>query len=624
MGEGRETQRYYEKPLLTYAMFLAALQLFTLALSELRIEFSAAISSAVFALSALTACLLTLHGAAARVEPAQKGGQSRLVVAAILFALGAAVCCYAPLLDLALTTLDSSYDGNSYHIPPIERWREKGYVHWISLGGDIGVWQVVLVDLGNGLSKGAELVGFLLTYLIGDIRGASLSNALFVPLGVLAFACLGEIFGASRGASLCAALLFLFVPSAIQQFPTTYVDVALACAEAAALAFFAAAASRIQGGDEHGRAVCGLGVCLGLAIAVKGTGFLAVAALFAGLAAAHALTPRGPAARMRGLLRDGAAAAAGCALVGGYWYVRNYLHTGNPLYPIGVSLFGHSIFPGPVIFVRIDGLFQVPLEMRQFTPPMRVLWTWLQAPGSWPDSIRGYDSRRGGFGFVWLLWCLPAVAAAFLFFLKKSRLATARVALLTLAAGTAIYLLKPMPWWPRYTLCAFALGLPCLALLIERAVSARSIPGGIWLASGFGWSLAEGFIALLFSLSLQNASACRFGDGAVLFPRAFMGLNGALACEALRGPGAVALSECAPDCETFSGPLGYDLRKRKVFYLSDRMLADSAADRLLRENGVRWLFWDERSPPAREVQAREVRTERVGEYAVLSELSLAR
>ncbi len=31
---------------------------------------------------------------------------------------------------------------------------------------------------------------------------------------------------------------------------------------------------------------------------------------------------------------------------GGYWYIRNFLFTGTPLYPVGITILGKTIFPG--------------------------------------------------------------------------------------------------------------------------------------------------------------------------------------------------------------------------------------------------------------------------------------
>src|SRR5215813_8855584 len=127
----------------------------------------------------------------------------------------------------------------------------------------------------------------------------------------------------------------------------------------------------------------------------------------------------------------------------------------------------------------------------------------------------------------------------------------------------------------------------------------------------------QGLIALSFLFSLKNAPACTFGSGAVWYARDFSGLRGPLACEAIRANEAAALTECSYDCETFSGPLGVDLRRRPVHYLADKLLVDAeSGDALLRRLNVRWLFWDRRNPPSGAILARE----KVGESTILSDL----
>jgi len=622
-GNGRPT--LFETPLFAYTIFLGAVQFIAISLSVFRVEFSAALSAAVFALSGALAFFLAraTRGPRASAREERREPRHAALKAAIYFLLAVAVCYYAPLFNLALSALDSSYDGNSYHLPPIERWREKGYIHWLSFNHDIGGWRVVLIELGNGFSKAAEVVGFLLSYLTGNVLGANVSSAVFLPLGVLASAALGELFGASARAALCAGLLFLLVPSVMQEFPTTYVDAPLAGAETAALGFLSAAALKIMRGTNARRAVAGLGIALGLAIGVKGTGVLVAGGSLTGLLVTHVLLSKDGAifTRVRRALRDVVIAGVLCAAVGGYWYGRNFLHTGTPLYPIGVSIFGYSVFPGAALDKRVVEYAGLPIELRELSQPMRVLWTWLQVPGAWPESIRGYDSRRGGLGFLWALWCLPAVVAACARFARTFRAPRSRAALIAIAVGAAIFLFKPMPWWPRYTLSLYGIGLPCFALFIEECLKSRSVPGSVWCVAGIVWAVGEGLIALVFTLSIPSAFACRLDDGAVLYPRNFMGLRGPLACEALRSPEPVAFGECTPDCETFSGPLGYRLGERRVDYFSDALLSDpETSDERLRSGGVRWLFWDRRSPPAAAILRREAHREEAGEFAVLSRL----
>ena len=41
-------------------------------------------------------------------------------------------------------------------------------------------------------------------------------------------------------------------------------------------------------------------------------------------------------------------------LLGGYWYLRNWLVTGNPLYPVQVDLGAWTLFPGAFGSEQID------------------------------------------------------------------------------------------------------------------------------------------------------------------------------------------------------------------------------------------------------------------------------
>jgi hypothetical protein len=183
--------------------------------------------------------------------------------------------------------------------------------------------------------------------------------------------------------------------------------------------------------------------------------------------------------------------------VGGFWYGRNLAHGHSPLYPIRMAVAGLTVYPGDDPS-SLPGVFAADGYIETWPAPVQVAYTWLQGLSEWPRSIVGFDMRLGGLGFLWPLGCLPAV-----FLLARHR-ARARTAwrdelqhqplwLLLAIAGAGLVLL-PNPWWSRFTVWLYALGLPCLAVVQQRSRAARW--GRVWLVACVAIALVEAGVVL--------------------------------------------------------------------------------------------------------------------------------
>lgn len=98
--------------------------------------------------------------------------------------------------------------------------------------------------------------------------------------------------------------------------------------------------------------------------------------------------------------------------MGGYWYIRNWLIKESPLYPAGVVVMGHRLFPGVPVKEVIREVENTPKKL-QGKPTWRAIGeTWLQvgSPGQrWFKNIVGVDARLGGLGYMWIVGCFPAM-----------------------------------------------------------------------------------------------------------------------------------------------------------------------------------------------------------------------
>jgi len=293
-------------------------------------------------------------------------------------------------------------------------------------------------------------------------------------VGALAVCALARWVGVSAGAAAAAGALFLVTPIVLTQANTPYVDVtftALLLAASAFLVRFLDAEAFHVDRTRTGRSPrYGLLVLAGLAAGgALGAKHLAVAAvaILALLVAAHVSV-----AVARGRL--GVATAVGivvcfvacCALVGGSWYARSWIDTGDPVWPASVHAAGATIFRGRE---QIDQILTVP-------PGGGRAW-WYEIARSWYHDLTfwsrrtyTYERRDGGLGPVWG-WLGWAAVAGLGWWAVRRRPA---VAVNLLGPFAVLFAIQPYRWWSRFTLYLPALAAVGLVLAIERGARGRA------------------------------------------------------------------------------------------------------------------------------------------------------
>ncbi len=484
-GEGRHARACVFFPWLAWGVvFLSAIQvsILTMSLLSLRLTRLAALGILLVSLLAAWVVASALQDGEETASP-WKGIAEQSWGRAIA---GLAAALYLLLFVCAVTAPDLSWDGNTYHLPTIQQWFQAGRIVWVE-GPEPSVLRFI-----NGYPKAAEVMSLFLCALLHPALASSF-NLVYLPLGILGIASIAHTLGAARGAALAAGLAFLLVPINLGQSPTAYVDAAFGSAVIAWLAV--TLRLRLFDTTRLRLDALVLGCALGQVIGIKGTGLLLGAVGTGALFGVHLIAR--PALPVRVLLTWWLS-VAGCALaVGGWWYVRNVAHGHSPIYPIGVELAGVALLPGYYDAYVPAGAFATDELIEHWPAPAQVAFTWLQGLWHWPRSIVGFDMRLGGLGFLWPLACLPAVGT-----LVRQRL-RARGAwrdealreplwllLGIVAAGIA---LVPCPWWSRFTVWVYGLGLPCLAAA-QRSWTGRFARG--WLAAGIAIALLEAGIVV--------------------------------------------------------------------------------------------------------------------------------
>ncbi len=325
------------------------------------------------------------------------------------------VVLYLLLWVLAYALPDFSYDGNYYHSPTIHFWLNQGSVHWIETGSS-SHWGPVGAFAWNGYPKGVEVVQSIFLLATGCSRLLNSVNLLFLPLGGLAVTGIALTLGAPSGPALVAGCLFFFLPVNLAQSLTGMVDTASAACYLAFFALLLGVAKRIGCGRVPWRWLAGLGASLGLAAGSKWPGLFLIPAggviLVVRLYLARRKVRREAANRPVPPLsfsRGGAFIALTLLiglLLGGYWAGRNWIRTGNPLYPVEVTVGGRQLFVGVDLATQFRPPYREGTE--EWSQAKRVLANWLACSRLSDPEVLVYDSRVGGLGFAWLV-SIPAV-----------------------------------------------------------------------------------------------------------------------------------------------------------------------------------------------------------------------
>lgn len=366
-------------------------------------------------------------------------------------------------------------DCATYHLPAIHFWGEKGYVHWI----DLKPAELYYTDFFiNGYPKAAELMSYIVAHATGIAETVHLLNLWFLLIGIAGVTLITRILGASGTISFSAGLLYGLSPVNIVQLNGTYVDSAFASIIVAALAIMTYLVRYYEKLSNIRYPIIVFGASLGLLLGIKESG-----ALYAGIIGIALLIMLEQKRRkvQPKIRRKEKYQTLICFLIivitafsiSGYWYVRNFIHTGNPVYPMAFKVGNIIQLPGlPLEFIMNEKANTPPI-FASWPKWRRVAYTWMQGGlNHWPLSLCSVGGRLGGLGLIWILGCLPSI----IFLMLQSRKPANRGYVVPGAlffVGAIAFLMTPMHWWARYTVWLLGIGLPCLLYVLEKSLFSR-------------------------------------------------------------------------------------------------------------------------------------------------------
>lgn len=403
--------------------------------------------------------LLSLHAAEAIVPVALLWRRGRLRVRLQFLLLRGAKLRTAPW-ELALVMLAAlalawqllvalvlppyAYDALTYHLTTVATWVTSGSLAPSPLSLCCAYYP-----------SNAELLSAWPMVLLGSDTLVDVVQVLAAILGGLAVAAIGRTAALSRRGAAAAGSLYIVTPVVLAQAPTAYVDSLLAALVLSALHGL----SRFAATARLSRLVVP-SLCAGLLTGTKGTGLLwaAVLVLTAGMVGAVHVR--------HGRLRPTGAAQAlvlvlgACALLGGWWYARNLVDTGNPVYPFEIRVAGRTILKGPVQVAEV--ITQPPAGAGR-PWPVAVAHSWAADLLPWRHGSYDYEQRSGGLGPVWSWLGLPLSIPLTVWLWRRRN--AGLVAILPVLALLAV---QPYRWWARFTLPLAAVGAIAIVLTAER------------------------------------------------------------------------------------------------------------------------------------------------------------
>jgi hypothetical protein len=200
----------------------------------------------------------------------------------------------------------------------------------------------------------ADLLAAWSVLLRGDIAW---TDGVQLPVAALAAAtivALARDLGATRRTALVAAQLFLLMPIVVDQATSAYTDLTLATVLATASW---GAARYTRDGSRGALVTAALGVGL-----LAGMRYHFLFPLFAVAAVVIAGGMRHAPSRAVGAARAAAVLALPVLAFGAFWYVRNLIALGNPVYPYRLALGPLTLFPSAL--PATDTVAQSPTFLR--------------------------------------------------------------------------------------------------------------------------------------------------------------------------------------------------------------------------------------------------------------------
>lgn len=357
-----------------------------------------------------------------------------------------------------------TWDALWYHLPIVGNIMQSGAIQEVAVNSFID-------QFINIFPKNIELFFLWNIIFLQDSVITDLSQLPFAMAGVVAIYSIAVKMNIGKKNAAYSSLLFFFTPVIILQSATNYVDVAITGLFLTALNFLLDSEESQHAGNKTGEGesrqknlpLIIAGLTAGILLGSKGSGplFIITLSLFFVIKELrrHCMRQGYLFSEIPSLLKRTSKLyllyfLIPVFLLGGYWYIKNWVIYGNPVYPMEISIFNMTIFKG-----LFKGLIEPPPEIIKslswFTRPLYV----------WSENISHYlyDSRLGGLGPIWFILFLPSIVFSVVYAIIRKRFSLLGVSMIIIIT----FLLYPRNWTPRYVIFVTGLGAISFGVALE-------------------------------------------------------------------------------------------------------------------------------------------------------------
>ncbi len=408
------------------------------------------------------------------------GGFSRLIRSDIillaLFSLLVMKICW--LMFIGYLFPSYTWDSLSYHLPIVGNIMQSGAIMENPVNFQIDTFI-------NIFPKNMELfflwnIIFLKSRIITD-----LSQLLFVIIGILTTYSIALKLDIKARSALYSSFLFFFTPIVILQINTNYIDIAVSVLLLIVINYllyespsFKNGSSPVEHQNDRKTPILLAGVTAGILLGSKGSGPLFVLIFLSAIIVQEFIKHR-----RQIYARDSAGKSNiirrsiipylmyfffPLIVLGSYWFIKNWVLYGSPVYPMEITVFNITIFKG--LYKKM--LDPVPALIENSSYLTRLFHVWMEKV-----EFYLYDSRLSGFGPLWTILLLPSLVFAFINSAIKKRYNWLFISLLLILT----FAVHPRNWNTRYTIFMVAFGAVSYGFVIDYFGKKTRITGVIAL-----------------------------------------------------------------------------------------------------------------------------------------------
>ncbi|MGB2987992.1 MAG: phospholipid carrier-dependent glycosyltransferase [Phycisphaerae bacterium] len=357
---------------------------------------------------------------------------------------------YAVFLVDALTRYPTGYDTLSYHLCVAVDWMR---------------WQALDLVVGNMHWSFPEN-GMIVPFLLSFAKLERLFPLVHLPKGLLLAAVtygLARSLGVSHLGAWVSLCVVASIPVVVCQSFSGYIDLYAAASWLSALLALAWAA-RAQHEDQRYGLLIIAGLSAGVALGSKTTFLVTVPLLGVVAMAVEWIRPRVNPADYRRPIRNLAIFGVAALVCSAFWFTRATVRTGNPVYPLGVTIGGRVILPGYTSGDWSPKRTVVEKVRRWWDYPWRETRNW---GTGYPYSVnKGVGAAYGAFVPLGLLAAVLSCGTR----LPRTAAEKWRLVFLLLSLSGLMLFLTVFCEMVRFVLPQLLLTVPIAAVLIDRLV----------------------------------------------------------------------------------------------------------------------------------------------------------